>query len=44
VQLARTRGVEMPITAQMHAVLNEGKPPREAIHALMTRTSRRETD
>jgi glycerol-3-phosphate dehydrogenase (NAD(P)+) len=44
VQLAKTRGVEMPITEQMHAVLNEGKSPRDAIQSLMTRTSRRETD
>ena len=44
VQLAKSRGVEMPITEQMHAVLNEGKSPRDAIQALMTRTSKRETD
>jgi glycerol-3-phosphate dehydrogenase (NAD(P)+) len=42
-QLARAHNVEMPITEQMHAVLNQGKPPREAIHTLMTRTSKRET-
>lgn len=44
VQLASARGVEMPITEQMHAVLNEEKSPRDAIQSLMTRTSRRETD
>jgi glycerol-3-phosphate dehydrogenase (NAD(P)+) len=44
VQLAKTRGVEIPITEQMHAVLNEGKSPRDAIQSLMTRTSKRETD
>jgi glycerol-3-phosphate dehydrogenase (NAD(P)+) len=44
VQLAKARGVEMPITEQMYAVLNEGKSPRDAIQALMTRTSKRETD
>jgi glycerol-3-phosphate dehydrogenase (NAD(P)+) len=44
VQLAKARGVEMPITEQMHAVLTEGKSPRDAIQALMTRTSKRETD
>ncbi len=43
-QLAKTRGVEMPITEQMHAVLNEGKSPRDAIQTLMTRTSKRETE
>ena len=44
VQLAKMRGVEMPITDQMHAVLNEGKSPRDAIQSLMTRTSKRETE
>jgi glycerol-3-phosphate dehydrogenase (NAD(P)+) len=44
VQLAKMRGVEMPITEQMHAVLNEGKSPRDAIQSLMTRTSKRETE
>jgi glycerol-3-phosphate dehydrogenase (NAD(P)+) len=44
VQLARTRGVEMPITEQMHAVFNEGKSPRDAIQSLMTRASKQETD
>ncbi len=44
VQLARARNVEMPITEQMHAVLNQGKSPVEAIKELMTRTSRRETE
>lgn len=44
VQLAKARGVEMPITEQMHAVLNEGKSPRDAIQTLMTRTSKPEAD
>ncbi len=35
--LAQKLGVEMPITGQMHAILHEGKSPREAIHELMTR-------
>ncbi len=35
--LARKMGVEMPITHQMHLILNEGKPPRDAIRELMTR-------
>jgi glycerol-3-phosphate dehydrogenase (NAD(P)+) len=43
VGLARARGVEMPITEQMHAILHEGKAPREAIHELMTRSSKSET-
>jgi glycerol-3-phosphate dehydrogenase (NAD(P)+) len=42
VQLARARGVEMPITEQMHAVLNQNKSPRDAIHELMTRTFKSE--
>jgi glycerol-3-phosphate dehydrogenase (NAD(P)+) len=42
VGLARARGVEMPITAQMHAILHRGKSPREAIHELMTRSGKSE--
>jgi len=42
VQLARTRNIEMPITEQIHAILNRGKSPREAIHELMTRSSKSE--
>jgi glycerol-3-phosphate dehydrogenase (NAD(P)+) len=42
VGLARERGVEMPITEQMHAILHEGKSPREAIYELMTRSSKGE--
>jgi glycerol-3-phosphate dehydrogenase (NAD(P)+) len=44
VELAMAHGVEMPISEQMHAVLSQGKSPRDAIQALMTRTSKRETD
>ncbi|MGH9501095.1 MAG: NAD(P)H-dependent glycerol-3-phosphate dehydrogenase [Terriglobales bacterium] len=43
VELARVYRVEMPITAQVDAILNQGKPPREAIHELMTRSGKRET-
>jgi glycerol-3-phosphate dehydrogenase (NAD(P)+) len=43
VGLARERSIEMPITEQMYAILHEGKPPREAIHELMTRTGKSET-
>jgi glycerol-3-phosphate dehydrogenase (NAD(P)+) len=43
VGLAKARGVEMPITEQMFAILHEHKPPREAIHELMTRTGKSET-
>ena len=42
VGLARARGVEMPITEKMHAILHEGKSPRDAIHELMTRSGKSE--
>jgi glycerol-3-phosphate dehydrogenase (NAD(P)+) len=42
VGLAQARGVEMPITEQMHAILHRGKSPREAIHELMTRSGKSE--
>jgi len=42
VELARARGVEMPITAQMDAVLHQGKSPQDAIHDLMTRSAKSE--
>jgi glycerol-3-phosphate dehydrogenase (NAD(P)+) len=42
VGLAHARGVEMPITEQMHAILHQGKSPREAIHQLMTRSGKSE--
>jgi glycerol-3-phosphate dehydrogenase (NAD(P)+) len=35
--LARRLGIEMPITEQMHAVLYEGRAPRDAIRELMER-------
>jgi glycerol-3-phosphate dehydrogenase (NAD(P)+) len=37
VGLARKVGVEMPIIDQMHAVLQQGKDPSDAIHDLMNR-------
>jgi glycerol-3-phosphate dehydrogenase (NAD(P)+) len=42
VGLAKTYGVEMPITAKMHAILHERKSPREAMHELMTRSAKSE--
>ncbi|MFY9912581.1 MAG: NAD(P)H-dependent glycerol-3-phosphate dehydrogenase [Candidatus Sulfotelmatobacter sp.] len=42
-QLAQARGVDMPITEQMSAILHEGKAPHEAIHELMTRSGKSET-
>jgi glycerol-3-phosphate dehydrogenase (NAD(P)+) len=43
VGLAHARGVEMPITEQMHAILHEGKSPRDAIQELMARSGKSET-
>jgi glycerol-3-phosphate dehydrogenase (NAD(P)+) len=40
--LAERMGIEMPIAAQMRAVLYEGKPPRDAVDELMLRTLKRE--
>ena len=42
VHLARAHKVEMPITEQMHAILNRGKSPQAAIHELMMRRSKSE--
>jgi len=42
VGLARARGVEMPITEQMDAILHRAKPPAEAMHDLMTRSVKSE--
>jgi glycerol-3-phosphate dehydrogenase (NAD(P)+) len=42
VGLARQKNVEMPITEQMHAILENGKPPQQAIEELMTRAAKRE--
>jgi glycerol-3-phosphate dehydrogenase (NAD(P)+) len=42
VGLARKKGVEMPITEQMYAILEDGKPPQNAIEELMTRAAKRE--
>ncbi|HSG48652.1 MAG TPA: NAD(P)H-dependent glycerol-3-phosphate dehydrogenase [Longimicrobiales bacterium] len=40
--LARRHGVEMPIAAEVHAMLTEGRPPREALDNLMSRAPRPE--
>jgi glycerol-3-phosphate dehydrogenase (NAD(P)+) len=40
--LARANGVEMPITAEMYAVLYQHKAPAEAVAALMGRPRREE--
>ncbi len=38
VDLAAKYRMEMPITRQVHAILRDGKPPREALRELMERT------
>jgi glycerol-3-phosphate dehydrogenase (NAD(P)+) len=43
VGLAHARKVEMPITQQMHAILHQGKSPRDAIQELMSRSGKSET-
>jgi glycerol-3-phosphate dehydrogenase (NAD(P)+) len=42
VGLAVRQKVEMPITEQIFAILEHGKPPQQAIEELMTRTARAE--
>lgn len=37
-ELGRQRGIELPITEQVHAVLYEDKDPKQAVRDLMTRT------
>jgi glycerol-3-phosphate dehydrogenase (NAD(P)+) len=44
VGLAHARGVEMPITQQMYAILHEGKSPREAMEQLMSRSGKSESE
>ena len=40
--LAKARGIEMPITAQVDAILHRGKSPREAVAELMRRPGKDE--
>jgi glycerol-3-phosphate dehydrogenase (NAD(P)+) len=42
--LAARRGVEMPITEEVHAVLYDGKPARAAVESLMARPLKNEVD
>jgi glycerol-3-phosphate dehydrogenase (NAD(P)+) len=44
IELAKRHGVELPIAQQMDAVLNQGRPPAEAIRILMSRTLRSERE
>lgn len=43
-ECARRLNLETPITDQMHAILYENKPPREAMQQLLTRELRPEED
>jgi len=40
--LARENHIELPITEQVHSILQLGNSPREAIRAIMERPPRRE--
>jgi glycerol-3-phosphate dehydrogenase (NAD(P)+) len=40
--VAREAGIELPITEQVDAILNQGKSPREAVRDIMERPLRRE--
>ncbi|RDG37359.1 NAD(P)-dependent glycerol-3-phosphate dehydrogenase [Streptomyces corynorhini] len=40
--LARCHGVDLPITETVVSVVHGGKPPREAVEALMARSAKRE--
>jgi glycerol-3-phosphate dehydrogenase (NAD(P)+) len=40
--LAREAGIELPITEQVDAILNLGRPPRDAIRSIMERPLKRE--
>ncbi len=43
-ELSRKLGIEMPITAEVQAVLFEGKSPRQAVKDLMTRRAKPEKE
>jgi glycerol-3-phosphate dehydrogenase (NAD(P)+) len=40
--VAKKHGIPMPITEQVHAILFEGKPAREALRDLMKRDQKAE--
>jgi len=44
VELARKLDVELPICEQVYRVLYEGKSPREAVHDVMTRPLKKESE
>ena len=41
-ELARKMNIDVPITEQVHAIVHEGKDPREAVQALLSREIRPE--
>jgi glycerol-3-phosphate dehydrogenase (NAD(P)+) len=41
-QLAERHGVDVPITNQVHAIIYEGKAPKQAVRDLMTREAKPE--
>lgn len=43
-QLAQRKGVDVPITREVYAILYEGKSPKEAVRDLMTRGAKPEFD
>ncbi|HEY4772076.1 MAG TPA: NAD(P)H-dependent glycerol-3-phosphate dehydrogenase, partial [Steroidobacteraceae bacterium] len=43
-KVAERVGVEMPICFEVHRVMHEGRPVRAALHALMGREVRSETE
>jgi glycerol-3-phosphate dehydrogenase (NAD(P)+) len=43
-QLAQRHGVDVPITREVHAILYEGKSPKQAVRDLMTREAKPEFD
>ncbi len=43
-ELARRHAVDMPLTNELHQVLFEGKPPREAVASVLARTLRDEQE
>ena len=43
-QLAQRKGVDVPITREVHAIIYEGKSPKQAVRDLMTREAKPEFD
>jgi glycerol-3-phosphate dehydrogenase (NAD(P)+) len=43
-ELATAQGIEMPILAEIHSILYEGKTPQKALASLMGRDLREETE